>query len=376
MVGQRGFTHFGTTVDIAGLAAATDNAIARFDGTGGKTLQDSKAFIDDNGSLTLGLQADITAGTTQTQAGGFQLTSFLNEIAIVANANDTVVLPEAVAGRSVEIINNGANELQIFPAVGDNIGEGVDAAAILEPNEAITFLAYDAVNWFSIARTQRIHGSMFDEGNTDAFGVAVADQVTCYHADGLAGADELGWAFDAGGGGISFPIASIADGAASGVDIEVTTTGSHGLAVGAIVSHTNLADAAYRGVFVVKAIISATKYEVAAVFTATDTGTMDEAATLTAAPGSAGDHEQAWSMSATSATNNETFDFQWYKGAVAIPGSSVRRKFGTGGDFGSLSGIIPPFAVEGGDKISLVVTNIDSAGDITVRNLSVTIDRV
>lgn len=39
--------------DVTGPASATDNAIARFDGTGGKTLQNSGPTIDDSGNLSL-----------------------------------------------------------------------------------------------------------------------------------------------------------------------------------------------------------------------------------------------------------------------------------------------------------------------------------
>ena len=45
--------------DATGPASSTDNAIARFDGTGGKTLQNSSTTIDDNGDIVVG-------GTTPT----------------------------------------------------------------------------------------------------------------------------------------------------------------------------------------------------------------------------------------------------------------------------------------------------------------------
>jgi len=45
--------------DASGPGSATDNAIARFDGTGGKTLQNSSTTIDDNGDIVVG-------GTTPT----------------------------------------------------------------------------------------------------------------------------------------------------------------------------------------------------------------------------------------------------------------------------------------------------------------------
>ena len=43
----------GGSGDVVGPASSTDNAIARFDGNGGKTLQNSTAILDDAGALTL-----------------------------------------------------------------------------------------------------------------------------------------------------------------------------------------------------------------------------------------------------------------------------------------------------------------------------------
>ncbi len=323
------------------------------------------------------IHTGLTASTTQTQAGGLQLLSSYNEITTVANDGDSVVAPQAAAGRDVEIINHGTKDLWIWPSVGDDLGAGVDSKLVLEPSDSIELLGISASEFHMVATTEIFHGSMFDEGNTDAFVISDAGgDPTCYHSNGLAAGGELGWVFDVGGGGTSFPIASIADGADSGVDIAVTTTGAHGLAVGAIISQSNLADAAYVGVFVVKAVISSTIYEVAAVFTATGIGTMDEAATLTVAAEAIGEYFLHWAASATSATNNETFDFVIYKNATAIPGTSVRRKFGTATDFGSFSGLAPPFTVVAGDKISFVIMNTDSAGNITIRNLTILTSRV
>lgn len=169
------------------------------------------------------------------------------------------------------------------------------------------------------------------------------------------------------GGGASVAIASIADGGSG--EIAVTTSTAHGLSVGDIVSQTNLTDVAYRGIFVVNTINSSTIYEVTATYTATGTGTMDQAAVLTAGAESAGVYSITWYASATSATNNETFDYQCYVNATGVTGTKVRRKFGTATDYGSMSGggIV---SVSGGDKISLVLTNNDSGADLTIRSLT------
>ena len=88
----------------------------------------------------------ITASTTQSQGNGILLSSY-NQVATVANANDTVTLTAAEAGVKQTIVNNGANTLQIFPASGDDLGSGVDTATTLAAGNSITFLAYDVTNW-------------------------------------------------------------------------------------------------------------------------------------------------------------------------------------------------------------------------------------
>lgn len=53
----------GGTGDVVGPSGATDNAIARYDTTTGKLLQDSTNTIDDNGNLTTGKLLKINADT-------------------------------------------------------------------------------------------------------------------------------------------------------------------------------------------------------------------------------------------------------------------------------------------------------------------------
>lgn len=219
-----------------------------------------------------------------------------------------------------------------------------------------------------------IHAQAVDEDNTDAFVINVTAQAHSYHTNGLASGALIGaWTFDGGGAGTSVAISSIADG--GGGEIAVTTGAAHGLAVGDIISQTNTSDAAYQGVFVVNTITSSTIYEVTAVFTSTDTGTMDQAATLTAGTGDAGDYFLSWDSSATSASNNETFDYEMRKNAAIISGSKVRRKFGTATDFGAWGkGTI--VSIVAGDKISLSLMNNDTAANVTMRNLTYILHRI
>ena len=333
--------------------------------------------MDNDKLIAVDVNAGLTASTNQTQGQG-ALTAQVNEISTVANDGDTVTLPSAVTGIEIEIINNGANTLRIFPASGDDLGLGTGASTSfeeLEANERVKLVAYDITNWAKESTTEIIHAEIHDEDNTDAFVVNAEDDFHSYHTNGLAQGDLADWAFDAGGAGTSHAIASIADGTPSGTDIAVTTSTSHGLAVGDIISQTNLTSAVYTGIFEVKDITSVTIYEVAAVYTATDTGTMDQAATLEADAIAAGVYSFAYYISATPVGANETFDIQLYKEATAVVGSKVRRKFGGGGDFGSMAGggIV---SVADGDKISFALSNEDSAANLTFRNLTIVLIRL
>ena len=110
------------------------------------------------GDLTLGagtfvqysVTAGITASTTQTQGEG-ALISGVNEVSTVANANDTVTLPTAVAGRQCIVINNGANTLQIFPATGNYINTGaINIPVTAAAGDNIIFVAYNSTKWEAV----------------------------------------------------------------------------------------------------------------------------------------------------------------------------------------------------------------------------------
>lgn len=109
--------------------------------------------VDNFMTGTSQLATGLTAGTTQSQAGGLALTSVINDVTTVANANDTVVLPTAAANDKITVYNNGANILRIYPAVSDNLGEGVDAFTTIDPGEFGVFTAKDSTNWLSVIST-------------------------------------------------------------------------------------------------------------------------------------------------------------------------------------------------------------------------------
>lgn len=89
----------------------------------------------------------LTASVTQTQAGGLALLSSYNEVATVGTTGDALTAFTVVAGTRLIVINNGANSLQLFPAVGDNIGAGVDTAISIAAGDIGIFIGRDATNW-------------------------------------------------------------------------------------------------------------------------------------------------------------------------------------------------------------------------------------
>lgn len=95
---------------------------------------------------------DITASTVQTQ-GERPLIAENNIITTVANDNDVVTLAPVEAGFFQRIINEGANTLQIFPALGQDLGDGVNISTTLIAGDHIEFLGLDGISIKNIAAT-------------------------------------------------------------------------------------------------------------------------------------------------------------------------------------------------------------------------------
>ncbi len=92
-------------------------------------------------------QVGLTASVTQTQAGGLDLLSSYNEISTVANSGDALTAFVVVGGVRLVVINNGANDLQLFPASGDDLGAGVDTSITIGAGAVGVFIGRDATNW-------------------------------------------------------------------------------------------------------------------------------------------------------------------------------------------------------------------------------------
>ncbi len=118
----------------------------------GTTSPNSGLEMGNDNLIAEDVNAGLTAGTTQTQAGGLDLIAQVNEVSTVANTSDTVVLPSLPATGSlrITIINKGANTMRVFPASGDDLGAGANTAdATNIPTATMrVYQSYDATNWF------------------------------------------------------------------------------------------------------------------------------------------------------------------------------------------------------------------------------------
>jgi len=82
---------------VSGPASATDNAVARFDGTTGELVQDSSVLIDDSNNVsgvgTLAASGDVTVGTTtKVRAEGASTTGGVVLAEYTGNGTNTVTL--------------------------------------------------------------------------------------------------------------------------------------------------------------------------------------------------------------------------------------------------------------------------------------------
>lgn len=92
----------------------------------------------------------ITAGTTQTQAGGTALTTSVNVVTTVTTSGDGVTLPNAMIGDSVDILNLGANTCTVYPPVGGRINQlATNAGFTLAANTAVLVQKFTATRWMA-----------------------------------------------------------------------------------------------------------------------------------------------------------------------------------------------------------------------------------
>lgn len=111
-------------------------------------------LIDPTGTFTQDIETGITAAVGQSQAG-YILTKSINIVSTSATAGDSVVLPviATALGKTVKIVNNGAEAVAVFPGTGEFIDEeAVNAKALVDiaAGSTATFWIKDATTWVTL----------------------------------------------------------------------------------------------------------------------------------------------------------------------------------------------------------------------------------
>lgn len=139
--GSSWITATGGTGDVVGPGSSTDNAIARFDGTTGKLIQDSGATIDDSGNITATSFVGNASTATALAANPTDCGAGTKATAIAANGDLTcsaVSLSADVSG-ALPIANGGTNS---SAALSNNFAMISQAGAIVESSVTSTELGY------------------------------------------------------------------------------------------------------------------------------------------------------------------------------------------------------------------------------------------
>lgn len=166
--------HNGTDSIIANSAGAM-----RLNGIGDVILSSNSVegfrLAEDNGGILQVPSATlaITAFAGGGQVSAVPLTQSYNVVTTVATFNDSVRLPDVFAVNSlVEVKNEGAAQLAIFPASGDDAGEGVDTLVPLQTGNSITFIATVANSTWTLLDTGGIATALLGLNNN---GPQIAD---------------------------------------------------------------------------------------------------------------------------------------------------------------------------------------------------------
>lgn len=108
----------GGSGDVTGPGSSTDNAVVRFDGTGGKTLQNSGVTIDDSNNLTVAGDLTVEGSDVIIKNGG-------NTVTLSVDSNGRWTVTPSAAAATVRF------NATIETTAGDSIVATNDLQAVL-----------------------------------------------------------------------------------------------------------------------------------------------------------------------------------------------------------------------------------------------------
>ncbi len=100
--------------------------------------------------LVINTVADnLTAKAGGGQSGATPITTSIARFTTVATANDSAVLPAAVAGMEAFVINSGAAALAVFAPSGQSMNGTLNGSASVPAGKSASFISASDGNWYS-----------------------------------------------------------------------------------------------------------------------------------------------------------------------------------------------------------------------------------
>ena len=134
--------------DVSGPASSTDNAVARFDSTTGKIIQNSSVVINDGGEITTGVWKGTEIGLSYGGTGGASASQARSNILPSYTGNAGKVLAVNTGATDVEYISAGGTGTVTSVGTGTGLTGGPVTASgtISLANTAVTAGTYSSAN--------------------------------------------------------------------------------------------------------------------------------------------------------------------------------------------------------------------------------------
>jgi len=119
----------------------------------------------------------ITAHAGGTKAAAYVLTEELNVITVCATALDSVLLPAAVVGLKITLVNLGVATCAVYAAGTNTIDDIITTnPAIVQPEDVVTFYCYTTAKWQSDFESDGVYDKVYTDTiseNTATAGVTI-----------------------------------------------------------------------------------------------------------------------------------------------------------------------------------------------------------
>jgi hypothetical protein len=138
-----------TSLNNLGLGVTND---VTFNNVTAGVKMTATAFVSTTGINALSFANTLTAHSGGGQGSALALTKQINQITTVAASGDSVLLPTAVAGLSIIVINaNATNPMDCFPFSGQSINAlSANTALSIAANKTVIFFCSINGTWNSI----------------------------------------------------------------------------------------------------------------------------------------------------------------------------------------------------------------------------------